>query len=902
MNLESVKMAKINISIKRIITLIFIMALLISTGGIGYLIFSGWLSSTKELSESMLEEISIDIYEKINSFLFIPYHINEWNYNMIEKGIFDFDNEEVRDKFFVNVLDSHDKEVYSFSYGSSKGEYYGARRNEEGDIEIMRNNAMTGGHSWYYSINEDMTAKKLAVKAGKFDPRTRDWYKVVEESKKPSFSPIYEHFIMKDLTISFGWPIYKDEKLQGVLGSHILLSEVGSFLHDTIEKYKGYALIIEKDTGQLVANSMGLNNFSYLPDGSLLRHKICDIENNSIRNICENYEENGLPKFTYEDRKESFLVNTKEVEIEGLNWVVISVIPRDLYFAGIRRRIGYFVVLTGLALMLFLLIFHVITKRLLKPIDNFLQVSAALSTGDLSQRVRVVRKDEIGGISESLNRVADKMAYLINNLELTVKKRTGELQKTNIALEESKIQLEVILDSTVEGIYGMDLNGRCIFCNKSGIKMLGYNSQEEILGKSMHNLIHHSHKDGTKFPIEDCEILKHISKGKPYNTYNEVFWKADGTYLDVEYFFHPQIREDKVIGGVVTFIDITDRKKREEEIKYLSSHDMLTGLQNKWSFEKNLARIDSPDNLPISVIFADINGLKLTNDIFGHSAGDELIIKSSQILKDHCRTNDIVARIGGDEFIILLPRTNKKNAKKILDRVNQAFSKDNARAIKCSVSLGLDTKVSEEQAIKDIMTNAENSMYKDKAINRRTVNKEIIDTIIENLHFKDPDEKRHSIEVSDLAEKMGYALSLSEEEIFKLKRAAYFHDIGKITLSDHILKKKNLSEEEREEIRQHSIVGYRILSLFDDTIDLAEYVYNHHERWDGRGYPSGLKGEEIPLLSRIIYIVESYERIINDKEIAEDKRKDYAIEVIKKGSGNKFDPKLVEKFIKMISK
>ena len=184
-----------------------------------------------------------------------------------------------------------------------------------------------------------------------------------------------------------------------------------------------------------------------------------------------------------------------------------------------------------------------------------------------------------------------------------------------------------------------------------------------------------------------------------------------------------------MIGGVVTFIDITDRKKKEEEIKYLSSHDMLTGLQNKWSFEKNLEIVDTPENLPISIIFADINALKLTNDIFGHSAGDELIIKSSQILKKHCRNNDIIARIGGDEFIILLPNTNKENAKKVVDRINQAFSDSCVVAIKCSLSIGMDTKVSEDQSLKEIMSNAEDAMYRDKAVSYTHLLEESI-----NLH------------------------------------------------------------------------------------------------------------------------------------------------------------------------
>lgn len=890
-----------NISIKRTIIIVFILAMLVSMGGIGYLIFTSWFSSAKQTTERIAVDVNEGIYNQIYSFIQVPGQINEANNKIIANEILDINDERLRDKFFVGVLNSYENGIYSFSYGNTEGEYYGARRNEKGVVEIMRNNANTGGNSWYYSVNDDMTAGDLVVQAGKFDPRTRAWYKVAAEAGTTTFSPIYKHFIMNDLTISSAHPIYSDGKLQGVLGTHMLLTDIGEYLNDAVSKYNGYAIILEKDSGALIANSMGIENFTVLPDGTLKRYDIDRIEDSDFKEAYKKHNVHTEQSFFFAGKNQNLHINVKEIHMQGLDWVVVSAIPCELFIAPVIKSIYLTALLTVLALMLSLATYMVLTGRLLKPVDSLLQASEALSSGDLTKRVDVVRNDEIGRISESFNKVADKMQYLINNLEAVVKERTEELHKVNANLEDNKNQLQLILDSAAEAIYGIDLNGRCTFCNISCINLLGYSSQDDLLGKNMHQQIHHVRRDGTPIPINECRVFQSIKQGCGVKVDDEVFWRADGTSFDVEYHSYPQINDGKVVGGVITFLDITERKQKEAEIQYLSCNDTLTGFLNRRGFEDYCTIIDNPDNLPLSVIYADINGLKMTNDIFGHATGDELIKKSAEILMQSCREYDIIARIGGDEFIILLPKTNQKNADKVLSRIKSEFSNTYMTAIKCSISLGSDTKVSIDESLKKTIANAENEMYKDKTMNRKAVNKEIIDTLVDTLHSRSPREKRHSNAVSELCERVGSALNLSETDIGIVKRAGYLHDIGKIVLDESILLKDSLSEDEHEKMRQHSAVGYRILNLFDDTLDLAEFVYSHHERWDGTGYPRGLKGEQIPLISRIISIVEAYERALNRVEHPIAERKSKAIEVIKEGAGKKYDPEIAELFVQIIT-
>lgn len=890
-----------NISIRSLMIITFLVAMVISISSIGYLVFTSWLSSAKQTTESIAEEMNDHIYDQIYSYLHVPEQINEFNHKIIANRILDLSDENLRDKFFAGVLGSYEDEIYSFSFGSVNGEYYGARRNENGEIQIMKNNAATGGNSWYYSVNDDLTAGKLTVQAGPFDPRTRAWYKVAVEEGRPFFSPVYKHFIMDDLAISYASPVYnEDGTLQGVLGTHMLLNGIGSYIKDIVSQYNGYAVIVEKSSDELIANSMGIDNFTVLNDGTLERYNISKLENSDIKEAYTQYVTSLSRGFMHEGNEHNFYIKINEIQMSGLDWVIVSAIPEGYLINPVVQRFHLAAVLSVLFLLLSFFAYTGLTGRLLKPIRTLMQTTDALSSGDLTKRIHIVRNDEIGQISESFNKVANKMQVLVNNLETNVKERTEELEKTVSTLEENKSQLQLILDSTAEAIYGIDIYGNCTFCNISCIKMLGYTNQSELLGKNMHCLIHHTQRDGMPLPVEDCKICKEFVQGKGTHMDEDVFWRADGTSFDVDCYSYPQVKNGEIIGAVVTFMDISDRRQKEAEIQYLSYHDTLTGLKNRRCFDEYREKIDNTENLPLSVIFADINGLKMTNDIFGHAAGDELIKKSSEILQQVCRQNDVVARIGGDEFIILLPNTTQENAYKILDRIKSGFADARVEAVKCSIALGLDTKRSPDQMLDEIMANAENAMYKDKTMNRKSINRDIIDTIIDTLHTKSPREKQHSINVGELCSEVGTALHLPETETNKLKRTGYLHDIGKIVLDEDILTKPVLSDEEHEKMQQHAAIGYRILSLIDDTLDLAEYVYGHHERWDGTGYPRGLKGEQIPLVSRIISVVEIYDRVLNRGTLPLKERKREALDVIKRGSGVQFDPQIAELFVKLI--
>ncbi len=434
------------------------------------------------------------------------------------------------------------------------------------------------------------------------------------------------------------------------------------------------------------------------------------------------------------------------------------------------------------------------------------------------------------------------------------------------ALKENREKLQLLLDSTYEGIYGIDRNGNCTFCNNSCLQILGYNNADELLGKNMHLLIHHSRKDGSPYKIDECRVMSTFHKGEGVHVEDEVYWRKDGTSFDVEYFSYPQYKDGIIVGAVITFMDITERKRVENDILFLSYHDSLTGLYNRRYFEEELVSMDNITNLPISIIMGDVNGLKLTNDIFGHSTGDLLLQRASKVLRKCCREEDVVARWGGDEYIIILPKTSKKEAEEIAKTIKEEFAEENIKAINGSISMGYDTKNLSDEDIFNVIKNAEKMMYDNKILDRQTIDNGTIHAIINTLHQNSPSEKEHSINVSIICEKIGKALKLSDSTIRRLKDAGYFHDIGKIILEERLLNYiDSPTDHEMQIIRQHPIVGYRILNSSEETMELAKYALRHHERWDGRGYPKGLKGNDIPLIARIISIAESYDTMINKK-------------------------------------
>lgn len=889
------------LSIRSSVVLLFSGVIILTGLSVGYLVFTNWISSANTTVAALANALTEETSGTIIDFLHEPQHLNQINHKLIEAGVINLHDARARDRFFVSVIGSQDPYLYSFTYGSETGEYYGARRITSGEIEIIRNDDKTDHQSWYYSVGADGSADKLVSKTDIFDPRTRDWYKGAKAANKPVFSSPYKHFIMDDLAISAAYPLYDEHnELMGVLGTHLLLSDLEKFLSEGAQPNEGEVVIVERTTGELIANTYKRPNYQTDESGAFERLKIESLNVPSIENAYTRFVETGAYDEADQDVQDGTYVHISAYSNEGVEWLIISAVSNDVLMREVSKNIALSVSIAFFSGFIALLSYFFLTKRFMTPLTELVETSNKIAAGDFGERVTVRRYDEIGVLGQAFNDMAQRMAAIVDDLEKAVSVRTAEIQESHDELRQHQDTLQLILDSTAEAIYGIDLDGNCMFCNRACLQMLGYQSQSELLGKNMHWLIHHSTVEGDLISLEHCRIFTAFTTGQSSHVDDEVFWKADGSPLEVEYYSYPQYNNGELVGAVITFMDNSERRRHEEQIQFLSTRDSLTGLYNRRHFETMLASLDRPSQLPLSILFADTNGLKLTNDVFGHAAGDELVVACAEALTSTCRETDVVARVGGDEFVVLLPQTSSEDAALIQERIELALSEHQIAAVRCSMSMGHATKESADEPITEVLEAAENAMYRQKTFDRQALDAAMIETLMHSLYTMAPLEREHAQNVSTYATLVGQELKMSPSDIKKLTEAALLHDIGKVAIESEVMNSSSpLGDLEREEMKRHTTVGFRILNLFDETLALAEDVYAHHEHWDGSGYPKGLKGTEIPLAARIITVAETYDALRSARGNRHYEN-DEALEIIERLAGTKFDPAIVDAFIRVI--
>jgi len=516
-------------------------------------------------------------------------------------------------------------------------------------------------------------------------------------------------------------------------------------------------------------------------------------------------------------------------------------------------------------------------------------------------------------------------------------------------LLESKERFQQVAENAQEWIWEIDTNGLYTYVSPAVKKLLGYRSEKIIYKKYFYDFFHP--KDRKKLKEEAFEV---INKKLAFREFENRNVRKDGKAIWLLTSGAPMLdKKGNLVGYRGANIDITKRKltqkklqESNKKLKQLVLRDPQTGLYNhyylKESIESEFHRARRY-NHPLSVMMMDVDYFKSINDTYGHQFGDLVLKQLAEQLKRMVRQYDIVIRFGGEEFVIISPGTDKLSILNLTERILNAVNLYNFGDTKHSIKLGLSIAVASwpddkifkgmdfiniaDKILSKVKESGGNKVYSsldigekphksrkeannvrflklkiDKLTRQSNQNlKEAVFAFARTIKLKDNYTGEHVENTVSYATEIAKTLGLHKDEIEQIKQASMLHDLGKLGISEKIiLKSSKLTRREFSQIKKHPQIGVDIirpLHFFHDIIPLILY---HHERFDGKGYLCGLKGEEIPIGARIIAIADVYQALVSDRPYRKAYPKDKAVEIIKDGSGTQFDPKVVNLFIKIL--
>jgi len=461
------------------------------------------------------------------------------------------------------------------------------------------------------------------------------------------------------------------------------------------------------------------------------------------------------------------------------------------------------------------------------------------------------------------------------------------------ALMQSEYNFRQLADAAPNLIFVLGKT-RLIYVNKTFIETTGY-SEEKCLSMESWEFFHPQHWDmihEMKQARQNGAALNGRFQTRMMPQDKREAW-ADFSLSTITFSGQPATL------GVA--IDITEQKMAQLQVEYLSYHDKLTGLYNRAYMDEKVKQMDGSRDLPLSIIMGDVNGLKMVNDAFGHSSGDLMLQKVARILSANCRKSDLIARWGGDEFVIMLPNSTEETARRICAKVYQACTQLKEFPVQVSIALGISTKTRPEQSLEDLFKEAEDLMYRNKMLENRSARSSFLNSLEQTLWVRSHETQEHTVRLRHLVIALGQFLGLTPDLMNNLTLLAALHDIGKIAIPNNILDKDEpLTPEEWEIMKKHPEIGYRIALANPELAHIAEAILHHHERWDGQGYPLGAKGQEIPLISRILAIADSYDVMISGRPYQPGFSQEEALQEIISCAGTQFDPELTLIFIDLI--
>jgi diguanylate cyclase (GGDEF)-like protein/PAS domain S-box-containing protein len=722
---------------------------------------------------------------------------------------------------------------------------------------------------YYLTKDNEMTNSSGFIPSPSIDFRNRIWYTGALSTDDIAFSPVFLNASEDKMIVTISKAIYDEsDELLGVIASDIDIITIQSFVSNKKIGNTGYAFLIDHN-GHIIAHPHVNVDMLQLVSLSDIDVSLDDLEGTGYK---DNY----------------ILDGTKGIiaysEFINDSYEIFLFIPNQEYNASTILLFSIFSVLSIIILTIGVTFIYLNQKYIFNPFNLLVHdINQIDINKDLNYRVSTENKK---GFTEIRNVLNHSLATTKHYFDL------NEEAHRELLYENQRVML--LIDSTVDIIFEIDKQKKFVSVYGKGIHKIKH-TPDQYIGKSV---IEAFGEDGSH-----RDFAYDLALSGESNIYD---WKieVDGEMLYFESSISPIYDEhNQIVGAVGISRDITEPKKRQDEIDFINCHDYLTGLYNRRYYAEMLKKYDDQIYYPLGIMNFDLNGLKILNDAYGHLYGDTALRQVGEVLLSSFRAQDIVSRIGGDEFAAIIPNTSHEEVEKIKNKIRQEISLITVENIHLSMAIGFDLKYDEQANIQDIIKFAENKMYRSKLSEGMSVRNNAIRAIHKTLTEKYKEERVHSERVSALCKALGMKLGIKNEDLNELVMAGMYHDIGKISIPDAILDKPSgLTKEEYDIMKTHTESGYQILKAADEYSNLAEYALSHHERWDGKGYPRGLKETEIPLYARIICICDSFEAMTTDRPYKKKLDKKQAVAEMIKCSGSQFDPSLTKLFITEVLK
>jgi two-component system sensor histidine kinase/response regulator len=472
------------------------------------------------------------------------------------------------------VRSRNDQKFTNFTEADPDAFQYHIGPPEQKIIDIFSRYKQT--HKYVSSVymgreNGSFVRSQKRARPTKYDPRTRPWYTLAKENPGEVMrTPPYASVTSPDVNIGTVRALVDDKgQVYGVVGIDVTLINLTDYIENVKVGHKGFMVLLDKE-GTFLASS----------DRALRGMTIDALFKDDLQAFFKDAQ--GFVTVTKKSEKLYLFFYTSP----ELGWKLGMIIPVEEINGEVKRSVNRII----LALFVSLALLSVLTvaglqKFVIKPIKKLNDGSRMIAqTGDLNYRIEIKSKDEIGSLGQSFN----EMITSIDQAESALKKSESELKKhrdhleelvteRTAALEENQKRLEqaeerrrLLLESAAEGIFGVGPDGSVTFINPAGLTMLGFEA-DEVIGRQIHTLVHHTHPDGTAYPLEDCPMHHTLTRGTIAKVDDEILWRKDGTHFPVEYSSVPIAKNGAITGSVVVFSDITERKKAEVELQKLSS-------------------------------------------------------------------------------------------------------------------------------------------------------------------------------------------------------------------------------------------------------------------------------------------------------------------------------------------